>query len=228
MDDRTIFRIVNYYKFYIAKRLLHLSFKRNGKAYIEGLILDVGGGLSPFQKYVKDGRFITIDYNSHVNPTIIGAAACLPFKSNSFDSVLCTEVLEHVEEPGVCIKEMKRVLKDKGYMYITVPMIWCLHYEPYDFYRFTKYGITYLLNRERFNIVRVEPIGKFFSYAMTRLCEKLYNTVNKAIFFLPKRWQFIIVIPITFPLSFFLYILASLLDKLNKRDVYSWCVIAQK
>lgn len=228
MDRKEISRLVNYYKFYIVKRLLHKSFKKNGKEYIKGLILDVGSGLSPFQKYVKNGRFITLDYTMDVNPTLVGLATYLPFKSNSFDSIICTDVLEHLEEPSSCIKEMRRVLKVSGYIYITVPMLWCLHYEPYDFYRFTKYGLTYLLKKENLHIVRVEPIGKIFSYAAARFCEKLYNIVNKTIFFLPKQWRFVVVIPLTLPFSFLLCNFTSLFDKMNKRDIFSWCVIAQK
>lgn len=228
MNRQKITQLTNYYKFYIVKRLLHKNFLKNGKNYIKGLILDLGAGLSPFQKYIKNGRFISIDYNIDVNPAIVGSATCLPFKSNSFDSIICTDVLEHLEEPNICIKEMKRVLKVNGYIYITVPMLWCLHYEPKDFYRFTRYGITYLLKKEGFYIEKVSPVGKVFSFLAARFCEKIYNIVNKIIFFLPKQKRFLLTIPLTFPLSFLLYNFTSFLDNLNKRDVYSWCVIAKK
>jgi ubiquinone/menaquinone biosynthesis C-methylase UbiE len=228
MNRQNTAQVINYYKFYIVKRLLHRSFKKNGREYIKGLVLDVGAGLSPFQKYIQNGKIITLDSTNRVNPSVVGAATFLPFKSNSFDSIMCTDVLEHIEEPGLCIREIQRVLKIGGYLYITVPMLWCLHYEPRDFYRFTKYGITYLLEKEGLTIVKVEPIGKIFSYGAARFCEKLYNIVNKIIFFLPKQLRFMFVIPLLLPILLPLYGITVSLDTFNKRDVYSWCVIAKK
>ena len=228
MDKKTISRWLNYNKFYIGKRLFNNIFKKLGKKYIKGLILDVGAGLSPFEKYIINGKFITLEYTIKDKPIVVGSAMNLPFKIETFDSIICTEVLEHLEEPGDCVKEIKRVLKKGGHLYLTAPMIWCLHYEPRDFYRFTNHGLVYLLSKENFKIVEVKPIGGIFSFIGMRLCEKFFNIVNKSIFFLPKNWRFIFVIPITFPVSFIIYNIVSILDKMGKRDVFSWCVIAVK
>lgn len=228
MDKQRILQLSNYYKFYIVKKLHHKNFIKFGEKYIKGLILDVGSGYSPFKKYIKNGNVISVDSNSDVNPDIVGSIYSLPFKDNTFDGIICTDVLEHLEDPVIGVKEMKRVLKVNGYIYITVPMLWCLHYEPKDFFRFTKYGITYILEKEGFKIEKVIPVGKIFSYLAARICEKFYNMINKIIFFLPKQNRFIVTIPVVLPFLFFLYYLTLLLDKLNKRDVYSWCVIARK
>ena len=65
--------------------------------------------------------------------------------SESFDVVLCTEVLEHLHSPAKAISEFHRVLKTGGVLIITTRFIFPLHDTPNDFFRFTKYGLKELL-----------------------------------------------------------------------------------
>ena len=68
----------------------------------------------------------------------------IPFPDESFDSILCTEVLEHAINPEALVAEMRRVLRRGGTMVVTVPFSARVHYVPYDFHRFTRYRLKQL------------------------------------------------------------------------------------
>ena len=76
----------------------------------------------------------------------------IPAQQESFDAILCTEVLEHVVDPDALVAEMFRVLKKGGRLCITVPFIWGLHELPYDFRRFTPNGLALLVERAGFSV----------------------------------------------------------------------------
>jgi SAM-dependent methyltransferase len=78
----------------------------------------------------------------------------LPFLDGSFDVVLCTEVLEHLTEPQRAIDEMYRVLEPGGQLLLTTRFLFPIHDAPHDYFRYTKYGLLYLLRR--FDEIRLE------------------------------------------------------------------------
>lgn len=80
----------------------------------------------------------------------------------SVDTILCTSVLEHLELPWKAIKEMNRILKSNGCIVDTVPLFWHLYEEPRDFYRYTKYGLKYLFEKNGFEIVELKPLSDFW------------------------------------------------------------------
>jgi SAM-dependent methyltransferase len=69
----------------------------------------------------------------------VGVLHNMPIESNSFDAVLCTQVLEHLEWPRESVKEMYRVLKPSGRLFLTAPMSHMEHQVPYDFFRYTSF-----------------------------------------------------------------------------------------
>jgi SAM-dependent methyltransferase len=88
-------------------------------------------------------------------------AMSLPFAAGSFDSVLCTQVLEHVCEPLRVLEEVRRVLKPGGRLVLTAPQYNGLHGEPQDFFRYTRYGLDYLAKNADFRVDCVQPLGGF-------------------------------------------------------------------
>jgi SAM-dependent methyltransferase len=70
----------------------------------------------------------------------------LPFSEGSFDGVLCTQVLEHVSHPQELLLEISRVLRPGGILILSAPFLWQEHEEPYDFFRFSSFGMRRLLS----------------------------------------------------------------------------------
>jgi len=196
---------------------------------MRGKILDVGGGLGPYRKYLEgSSSYCSIEVNAAMRPDIVGSALELPVRTGAMDSILCNEVLEHLPEPGRAVAEIHRVLRPGGTAYVTVPFLWCLHYEPHDYFRFTGHALRTIFEREGFRIRALEPVGRVFSYLATRLAEKWANLARKLFFFLPKRTRSHAAIPLVLPVNWLLSLAARLLDLTNRRDVFFFALLAEK
>ncbi|MBI1883163.1 MAG: class I SAM-dependent methyltransferase [Chlamydiae bacterium] len=82
----------------------------------KGLVLDLGCGAARYKDFFPNS--ITLDINSVLRPHVVGDAHSLPFKNESFDAIVCTEMLEHLFEPWKSVEEMKRVLRGGGDLHI--------------------------------------------------------------------------------------------------------------
>jgi SAM-dependent methyltransferase len=103
---------------------------------------DVNGSVRP----LFSGPYVGIDLRPGPGVDIVAAAARLPFRCDSFDVVVCTEVLEHDPSPWLSLPEMARVLAPDGVMLVTARGIgYPLHEHPGDYYRFTTAALTHLL-----------------------------------------------------------------------------------
>jgi SAM-dependent methyltransferase len=144
----------------------------------KGVLLDIGCGEKPYQP-VFDGycqRYIGLDVaTASGNPDIYGSAEALPFRSNSFDTVLSIQALEHVRQPQVLFQEAYRVLKKGGSLILTAPMNWGIHEAPHDYYRFTRYGLSYLASAAGFTHVTLKARGGFWKMMGQRLSNYLYD-----------------------------------------------------
>jgi len=100
----------------------------------------------------------------------------LPFKDAVFDTVLCNEVLEHVPEPARLMAEVARVLKPGGVLLLTTPQTWGLHMEPYDFYRYTKYGLRYLAEKSGLEVIEVAPTCGLWATLAQRFADTVIYT----------------------------------------------------
>ena len=164
-----------------------------------------------------------------LKPDIVGSVFSIPIRSESLDGVLCNEVLEHVNEPSDALKDIHRVLKPGGLLYITVPQCWGLHYEPNDYFRFTKYGIDYLLKKNGFKVEAMEQMGGLFSYLGVRvvavIVERMFLPAFKAAGI--HRGQYRISALAVLPLNL-LVSMVALLDRFDTTDAYGWAVLARK
>jgi len=105
-------------------------------------ILDIGSGGGYGESFFPNRVSLDIDKNK--NPDIVGDAHNIPFGDDSFNTILCTEVLEHLKDPKKAIKEMKRVLKPGGRLILTTRFIFPIHTYEYDYYRFTEFDLRNL------------------------------------------------------------------------------------
>src|SRR3989344_8661916 len=119
-------------------------------------VLDAGAGPCPYKKMFSHCKYEATDFkDTHKLLDFICTLDNIPKQSNFYDAVLCTEVLEHVENPQVVVNEFQRILKKNGKLFITVPQGWMLHQEPYNFFYFTKYGLSSLLNKAGFKKITI-------------------------------------------------------------------------
>ncbi|MFH1255392.1 MAG: class I SAM-dependent methyltransferase [bacterium] len=133
---------------------------------VSGQVLDIGSGGKDYRYlYNQYNKYITLDLNAEHKPDIVGSIYELPAEDNSFDTIICTQVLEHLADPELAMKEMRRVLKLGGIGIITAPFFNELHEEPIDYFRFTNYGLSELARRTGFTILNLDRIGGFFSLA---------------------------------------------------------------
>jgi SAM-dependent methyltransferase len=134
-------------------------------AALEGAFLDVGCGEMPFRSLLGPGaKYTGIDvpsaraFGMSDNSDIVAFdGRTIPFADASFDHVLCTEVLEHVEDPAGLVAEMLRVLRPGGTLLATVPFSARVHHAPHDFHRFTRFRLAALF--KDFTEVAVEERG---------------------------------------------------------------------
>lgn len=136
--------------------------------HASGKFLDAGCGAMPFKASVRDlvDEYQSIDIERKVpDVDFIGDLQDMKaLAADSFDVVLCTEVLEHVPQPQKTIAEVWRVLKPQGKFILSVPHLSRLHEEPFDYYRFTKHGLQFLLEQNDFAILEIVPTGSLFSF----------------------------------------------------------------
>lgn len=134
-------------------------------ALFVGSVLDVGCGMKPYQQHLgaRAAKWMGIDFQATASgpsrADVFGSAIELPFKTDSFDVVLSTQVLEHVPEPGTLIREAHRVLRPGGHMVLTAPQTNPLHEEPHDYFRFTCYGLRHLAELCGLEVLETRPLG---------------------------------------------------------------------
>lgn len=162
----------------------------------ESFVLDIGGG-TPFQKEMKkykntfrDCTYYSLDYSIHRNPNIVGDIHYLPFKDETADAIICKSVLEHVPEPQKAVREMHRILREGGKIFVCLPFIYPYHaskpalYD--DYYRFTEDGVKYMFQDFReVEIVRIRgylgTINLFLPSLISQCFSSVANLLDKFI-----------------------------------------------
>jgi SAM-dependent methyltransferase len=134
-------------------------------ADLRGVVVDIGGGRdAPHDDAWDAGATrIRVDLSPAHAPDVVADALRLPFADERVDAVAMFEVLEHVARPWEAIEEAWRVLRPSGTLLGSAPLVWPIHGDPDDYYRFTEAGLRELLRR--FEAVSVIPIGNHYSSA---------------------------------------------------------------
>lgn len=109
------------------------------------LCIGGGGGLDKRIKNIEGVETVVIDIDPYRKPDIVMDATKMQFEDDSFDAVFMMEVLEHVKLPDKALSEVYRVLRDGGSFVLSVPFVFGIHEEPYDYQRYTKYGLINIL-----------------------------------------------------------------------------------
>ncbi len=173
------------------------------KKYIKGILLDCGCGDVPYYGIYRNNisDVYCVDWENsgtkqaHVDQ-FVNLNERLDLPDNYYDSVLLSDVLEHIAEPDLLINELNRLLKSEGHLLIMVPFLYRIHEEPHDYYRYTEFALKYLLEKNGFKVIELKSYGGgidvifdlinkifFNTKKRSRLLFKIYNyLINKSIF----------------------------------------------
>jgi SAM-dependent methyltransferase len=140
------------------------------------LLLDAGAGNFRFREVLIEKKYNyesqdfeqVFDQNSRGKHTYVCDINSIPAESNRFGVVVCTQVLEHLPDPLGALKELARILKPGGELFLTTNLLFPIHGAPYDFFRFTNFGLEHLCVESGFSNIEVVARGGFF-----RLCGKI-------------------------------------------------------
>jgi SAM-dependent methyltransferase len=183
-------------------------------------IVDIGAGECQYRPFFSHAKYVSTDwcgttdhhqYSAGID--FICSADNLPFDNATFDYVLCTQVLEHVTKPIDSFREISRILKPDGLLFLTVPQTWEEHEQPYDFYRYTQFALKDLAKEHDLEIVEIKPqggrflvIGYFLSWSIP---------------FVLKGWfgkpGFLIGVTLFYPLNFLIALFFFLIDPLDRK-----------
>ncbi len=159
---------------YLSKTPFHAGFwarKRLDEAiashahHAHGILLDVGCGAKRFEKdftpFVE--KYLGLEYSPESGyrgnrADFCGDAAALPLGDNTIDTILCTEVFEHLPNPEKTVEEFARVLRPNGIVITTAPFVYPIH-DKYDFFRYSPDGLAVIFKRYGLSIVKVKPLA---------------------------------------------------------------------
>ncbi|MEC3877991.1 class I SAM-dependent methyltransferase [Parapedobacter sp. 10938] len=154
--------------FFIIRRGLY-----NGVAqfsgHLHGKLLDFGCGSKPYKALFAVSEYVgaDIEVSGHDHRSeeidVYYDGNTLPFADESFDSIFSSEVFEHVFNLPQILDELHRVLKPGGKMLITVPFVWDEHEIPYDFARYTSFGLKHILQEKGFVVVQEKKTTNYVS-----------------------------------------------------------------
>lgn len=185
-----------FHPYYIIRKNL---FKKVSEysSYMKGDLLDFGCGSKPYKSLFKVDCYTGLDFENEGHShdfeeiDVIYNGKEIPFPDRRFDSVLSTEVFEHIFNLPEVLKEINRVMKPGAHLIITCPFVWNEHEVPYDYARYTLFAIKDMTEKCGFEIVHQQKSGNFI-LALSQLWvlyfyQNFYGKIRR--FFLT-RWLF--------------------------------------
>ena len=171
---------------------------------VNGDILDFGCGSKPYESlFTNSESYVGIDIeesgHNHINSKVdfYWDGKVLPFKDSTFDAIVSFEVFEHIFNIDEVLSELWRVLKPDGQLLLSVPFVWNEHEIPYDFARYTSFGLAHALGKSNFQVVDQRKTTTFFLTIGQQWISYLSQHLLPKGSFLGTLSRFFLVLPMT-------------------------------
>ncbi|MBS1857185.1 MAG: class I SAM-dependent methyltransferase [Acidobacteria bacterium] len=142
-------------------------------------VLDAGSGEGQYAHHFAGRRYTGVDLAvgdtgwDYSKLDAVADLCALPFAEGTFDAAIHIVTIEHLREPAAALREIARTLREGGTLLLFAPLEWEVHQAPHDYFRYTRHGLTYLLERAGMRVVELRPVGGYFRLLARRLLNGL-------------------------------------------------------
>lgn len=213
---------------YLVNENLRLTveqrFFQNLSALKEPKVLDVGCGSKPYSYLLEQRNWFGIDvFEGPTVDLVIDGSKRWDLEDNRFDAVICTEVLEHAEDPNLVIGEIWRVLKPGGLALVTTPFVYGVHGSPYDYRRYTIFGLVQAV--EQFECISQGMLGGIGSTLAINFNNWVTSSLAK------NAWINLFLTPLSWIIFAIINLSAKCFDVVDKTNAFgtnSWVIIRKQ
>lgn len=181
---------------WLALKINNNAFVANRELFV-GRVADLGCGESPYKEDLLEtaSEYVGVDWENSAHDqsnvdVFADLSEPLPFDDGYADTVVSFQVMEHLAEPGTFMAECYRILRNGGTIFITVPFMWHVHEAPHDYFRYTCFGLRYLLEGHGFREISIKETSGFWQMMVLKFN---YHTLRFArgplrLFWIPVWW----------------------------------------
>ena len=141
-------------------------YQSNLRLHAKGKLLDLGCGKVPlyaaYKEFITDNICVDWSNTFHKNEFLdyeLDLTKNLPFNDNEFDTIILSDVLEHIPVPELLWGEMTRILTMNGKIIMNVPFYYWLHEQPHDYYRYTEFALRRFAENSGLKLIQLDSIG---------------------------------------------------------------------
>lgn len=199
--------------------------------YIKGHFVDLGSGEAPYKDFFLQfaDKYTGVDWSNTLHNSQADVVSDLnkeiSLPDEIADTVIALSVMEHLCEPQTFLNEAYRILRPNGYIILQVPFQWWVHEAPYDYFRYTYFGLKHIFQKAGFVDIRIESQSVFFTMLIIKI-----NYFSLRLIRGPKVFKLIIKTALI-PIWTVGQLIAPFLDKLDKNwllETTGYFVIARK
>lgn len=137
--------------------------------YYKGTLVDLGCGTAPYKEFFLHyaDKYIGVDWTNTLHSSKADVISDLNKKinleDNFADTIVSLSVMEHLCEPQIFLNESYRILKQDGTIILSIPWMWRIHEAPYDYFRYTPFGLKYIFEKAGYKNIHIQPTTGFFT-----------------------------------------------------------------
>lgn len=137
--------------------------------HYKGTLVDLGCGTAPYKEFFLHyaDKYIGVDWTNTLHSSKADVISDLNEKinleDNFADTIVSLSVMEHLCEPQIFLNESYRILKQDGTIILSIPWMWRIHEAPYDYFRYTPFGLKYIFEKAGYKNIHIQPTTGFFT-----------------------------------------------------------------